>query len=93
MKLIILAGIILLSSCANNHEITADRKLAIKKEMKAVNAFYYRKIDSLGRLKKTDTQSAKLHAIAEEIISFDQQRAAELLALQKKYDSLTAELR
>ena len=93
MRLIFLATAIILCSCKSKKEIIADRQQAIQKEMKNVNAFYYKKIDSLDNIKKTDTSSARLLEIAKEISSTDAERSAKLLKFQNEYDSLQAELK
>lgn len=93
MKFVLLLIIILLSSCKNKKETIVNRQQAIMKEMQEVKAFYYKKLDSLDSAKEAGTDSAMLHEIAGEFVSVDGKRSAELLKLQKEYDSLEVELK
>jgi len=93
MKFIFLLTIILLSSCENNKETIVNRQQAIKKEMEQVKALYYKKTDSLESIKEADTNSAKRHEIAEELVSADGKKSVTLFKLQKEYDSLEVELK
>ena len=93
MKFIFLLTIILLSSCENNKETIVNRQQAIKKEMEQVKALYYKKTDSLESIKEADTNSAKRHEIAEELVSADGKKSLKLFKLQKEYDSLEVELK
>ena len=93
MRLILLGAIILLSSCENKKETIAKRQQAIRKEMEEANSFFYKKMDSLDKIKKMDTNSTKLLEIAEEVRSTDGKRVVALLKLRKEYDSLQAALK
>jgi PBP1b-binding outer membrane lipoprotein LpoB len=93
MRLIFLLTIIFLSSCENKKDTMVNRQQAIKKEMDHVKAFYYKKSDSLESVKKADTNSAKHHVIAEELVSAERTKNVMLIPLQKEYDSLEVELK
>ena len=85
--------IMLLFACENKKKVIVDRQQAIKKEMEQVKLFYYRQSDSLDRVKEADTNSAKQHEIAEELVSADRKKSVTLIKLQKEYDSLEVELK
>jgi PBP1b-binding outer membrane lipoprotein LpoB len=93
MRLILLLTIILLTSCENKKETIVNRQQAIKNEMEEVKALYYKKSDSLERVKEADTSSAKRFEIAEELVSADGKKSVKLIKLQKEYDSLEVELK
>ena len=93
MRFILLLTIIFLSSCENKTETIVTRQQAIQKEMEQVKALYYKKSDSLERIKEADTNSVKRHEIAEELVSADGKKSLKLFKLQKEYDSLEVELK
>jgi hypothetical protein len=93
MRCILLVTIVFISSCGNRNEATVNRPESIKKEMQKINAFYYKKIDSLDAVKRTDTSAAKQHAIAVAVSALDNHRYTALLALQKEYDALELEVK
>ncbi len=93
MRFILLLTIIFLSSCENKKETIVNRQQVIKKEMKQVKAFYYKKSDSLESVKEADTNSAKHLEIASELVSTDEKRSVALFKLQNEHDSLEVELK
>lgn len=93
MRFFLLLSIIILSSCENKKETIVNRQQTIKEEMEEVKAFYYKKSDSLERVKETDTNSAKRLEIAEKLVSADGKKSVTLIKLQKEYDSLDLELK
>lgn len=93
MRFLLLLIILFLSSCENKKELIVNRQQAITKEMEQVKAFYYKKTDSLDRIKETDTNSVKRLEIAKELVSADGEKNRTLIRLQKEYDSLQIELK
>lgn len=91
MRLIFLLTILSLCSCENQRDRIVNRKQAIKKEMEQVKALYYKKSDSLERVKKADTDSAKPLEIAEALVAAERAKTVMLIPLQKEYDSLEVE--
>lgn len=63
------------------------------KEMKEVKSNYYKNSDSLERLKHSDTNSVRQTQIATEAVAVDKIKNAQLIPLQKEYDSLEIELK
>ena len=88
MKFLFLTSIFFFYACGNKRETGLDKRQVIRDEMKYVNAFYYKNLDSLEILKNADTNTLKLYEIAEEIQSTDKERSNKLLKLQNEYDSL-----
>lgn len=93
MRFLLLLIILFLSSCENKKELIVNRQQAITKEMEQVKSFYYKKTDSLDRIKETDTNSVKRLEIAKELVSADGEKNRTLIRLQKEYDSLQIELK
>lgn len=93
MRIIVLLTIIFISSCESKKETPADRLEAIVKEKEQVNTSYYKKIDGLEKVRRTGTDSMKRIELAKEITSTDNTRIAELLKLQKEFDSLEKEIK
>lgn len=93
MRLVLLLSIVVFYSCENNNNTIVQRQEAIKIKMKEVNTTYYKKLDSLDSIKRSDTSLMKQNEIAVEISSVDRKRSIELLALQKESDSLELELK
>ena len=83
MRFILLLTIILLSSCQIKKETIAKKQQAIKNEIEQVKAYYYKKLDSLDNIKRSDTSSAKHHEIAVEIFAVDGKRS---IIIEKKGD-------
>lgn len=93
MRLIFLLFIILFSSCDNKNNTILKRQEAVKLKMNEVNKTYYKRIDSLDILKRSDTSLIKQNEIAVEISSTNSKRLMELVTLQKESDSLELELK
>ena len=70
-----------------------NKQKELKKEMEQVKLFYYKKLDSLDRVKSVDTSSAKQLEIANELVAADRKKMIALFKLQKQYDDLEVELK
>lgn len=70
-----------------------NKQKELKKEMEQVKLFYYKKLDSLDRVKSVDTSSAKQLEIANELVAADRKKMIALFKLQKQYDDLELELK
>ncbi len=93
MRLILLLILIFISSCENKKETIANRQQDIRKEMEQVKTLYYKKSDSLERLKEANTNPAKRLEVAKELVSSEGEKNVALLKLQREYDSLEVELK
>lgn len=93
MRVILFLTIILLCSCENKKGTMLNKQKELKKEMEQVKLFYYKKLDSLDRVKSVDTSSAKQLEIANELVAADRKKMIALFKLQKQYDDLELELK
>lgn len=92
MRIIFLLTITLLASCESKKDAIENRRQAIKKEMKQVNAYYYSQLDSLESVKSVHPSFQKDLEIAEQLTTAGKWKIATLISLQREYDSLEVEL-
>lgn len=89
MRLLFLLLITVMFACENKTRDITNRQAAIQQEMEQVKTAYFKQIDSLDNLKKTDTTAVKQLEIANALVSADAKKSMTLIQLQKEYDSLT----
>ncbi|MFW2476724.1 MAG: hypothetical protein ACN4EP_07400 [Sediminibacterium sp.] len=92
MRFLFVLLINLLFACENKTNNITKRQAAIQEEMKLVKQQYFKQTDSLDKIKKVDTSSAKQLQIANALVAAGNKKNVTLIQLQKEYDSLTAVL-
>lgn len=93
MRVLFVLLITLLFACENKTKSITNRQASILQEMEQVKNQYFKKIDSLDNIKKSDTSSAKQLEIANAFVSADAKKSMLLIQLQKEYDSLAVVLK
>lgn len=93
MRILFVFLITILVACENKTKSITNRQASIQQEMEQVKNQYFKQIDSLDNIKKSDTSSAKQLEIANAFVSADAKKSMLLIQLQKEYDSLAVLLK
>ena len=92
MKYFYLLSLLFLAACANKADSPENRQQAILEEMAQIKTAYFKKVDSLDRLKEQDTSSVRQAELMKLLVIADSQKTVMLIPLQKELDSLAIHL-